>query len=273
MLKKLRKFLQFEAIQPLVYLVNKPAGFSSFTIVDIFKKILDDKVGHAGTLDPLASGELLLLTGHTTKLTNTFITKPKQYQAIFVIGLHSDSYDLETPITLFEQYSTLNINTKIISKILTILKTPKPIKVSGYSAIKQAGTPLYLSKKSVYKEMTILNYKIISAQILNKDGVIKKILKLTSKIENNKILYFKISKEFDIKPRSQQIKLFENLLLKMNQNINILKNSTNVKDLFVIKTNLKVTKGTYVRSIAQELEKHLNIPTITLSIKRINSYK
>ncbi len=273
MLKNLKNFLQFKAIHPLIFLVNKPIGFSSFTIVDIFQKILNDKVGHAGTLDPLATGELLLLAGHTTKLTDKFITRPKQYQATFIIGLHTDSYDLETPIVRLKQYDTSKINKILISKTLKLLKKPKLIKITGYSAIKRNGTPLYLNKKGTYKEMAIQNYKIISTKIVNKDNVIKKISELASIIASNKALYLEISKTYNIKPRKQQLNLFNNLLLKLNQNINTLKMSKDVQELFILKAKLRVTKGTYIRSIAQQLEKYVKIPTTTLLINRINTYK
>ena len=86
--------------------VYKPKGMTSFEVVRIVRHELKqrwntgrrEKVGHAGTLDPLAEGLLILLTGSKTKTMNEFLKLDKEYHATFRLGVTSKSYDLETEV-------------------------------------------------------------------------------------------------------------------------------------------------------------------------------
>ncbi len=80
-----------------VLLVDKPLNWTSFDVVKKLKNALDlKKVGHAGTLDPLATGLLILCTGKKTKEIEKFQRLPKEYAGTMVIGQTTPSYDLET---------------------------------------------------------------------------------------------------------------------------------------------------------------------------------
>jgi tRNA pseudouridine55 synthase len=76
-----------------IVLVDKPVGFSSFQIVRLFKK-RHAKVGHAGTLDPCASGLLIILIGLATRRFTALQTLAKEYHGEMVLGLSTDSYDI-----------------------------------------------------------------------------------------------------------------------------------------------------------------------------------
>jgi tRNA pseudouridine55 synthase len=79
--------------------VDKPVGVSSRHVVDVVARALGMKaVGHAGTLDPLASGVVVVCVGHATKLVDYLHGLPKHYAAMFLLGRSSPSDDLETPI-------------------------------------------------------------------------------------------------------------------------------------------------------------------------------
>jgi len=80
-----------------IILVDKPLFWTSFAVVGYYKHLLKPiKVGHAGTLDPLATGLLLLCTGKKTKEISTIQQMPKVYTGRFILGYTSASYDLET---------------------------------------------------------------------------------------------------------------------------------------------------------------------------------
>ena len=86
-----------------VIAVNKPSGVSSRRVVDAVAKALGMKtVGHAGTLDPLATGVVVVCVGHATKLVDYVHDLPKFYAASFLFGRSSPSDDLETPIEVEE---------------------------------------------------------------------------------------------------------------------------------------------------------------------------
>jgi tRNA pseudouridine55 synthase len=83
-----------------VLAVDKPAGVTSRRVVDAVAKALGTKaVGHAGTLDPLAMGVVVVCIGHATKLVDFVHQLPKHYAATFLLGRSSPSDDLETPVT------------------------------------------------------------------------------------------------------------------------------------------------------------------------------
>ncbi|MHB8897382.1 MAG: tRNA pseudouridine(55) synthase TruB [Thermoguttaceae bacterium] len=81
--------------------LNKPAGVTSRDVVNAVQRLAgrQAKVGHAGTLDPLASGVLVAAVGPATRLIEYVQQLSKSYQAGFLLGCHSDSEDLESPVT------------------------------------------------------------------------------------------------------------------------------------------------------------------------------
>jgi tRNA pseudouridine55 synthase len=79
--------------------IDKPSGVSSRQVVDRVARALGMKaVGHAGTLDPLAAGVVVVCVGHATKLVDFIHQLPKRYEAVFLLGRSSPSDDLETPV-------------------------------------------------------------------------------------------------------------------------------------------------------------------------------
>ena len=91
-----------------VFLVNKPLRMTSFFVVDRIKRAIwisskqKIKIGHAGTLDPLASGLLILCTGKMTKKIDDYQAREKHYTGHFTLGASTPSYDLETEVIPFE---------------------------------------------------------------------------------------------------------------------------------------------------------------------------
>lgn len=86
---------QFTGVIP----VDKPAGVTSRRVVDAVARAIGmSAVGHAGTLDPLAAGVVVVCVGHATKLVDYLHQQPKRYEAVFRLGCHSPSDDLETPV-------------------------------------------------------------------------------------------------------------------------------------------------------------------------------
>lgn len=129
-------------------LINKPLRWTSFDIVKKIRNTLRTalqlkkiKVGHAGTLDPLADGLLIVCTGKFTKRINEFQAQEKEYTAEFTLGATTPSFDLETEVNETFDYNHITedmLKTTAESLTGNILQTP-PI----YSAIKQDGKRLY----------------------------------------------------------------------------------------------------------------------------------
>jgi tRNA pseudouridine55 synthase len=101
----------------LVIPIYKPRGVSSFEVVrEVRNELRVKKVGHSGTLDPLAEGLLIILTGKKTKLMSEFLKLDKEYLATFRLGVTSRSYDLETEVV--EQTSNIDFSESRIREVL-----------------------------------------------------------------------------------------------------------------------------------------------------------
>lgn len=125
-----------------IIFIDKPSGWTSFKVVHVIRKITGaKKVGHAGTLDPLATGLLILCTGKKTKEITKFQNGEKTYSGIITLGKKTPSMDLETEI--IEEKSVKGIIKEDIEEVRNsflgeILQIP-PM----YSALKVGGKTLY----------------------------------------------------------------------------------------------------------------------------------
>jgi tRNA pseudouridine55 synthase len=160
-----------------VLLIDKPLRWTSFDVVSKVRIAMKHKygkrhkVGHAGTLDPLASGLLILCTGAFTKKINEFQDMEKEYTGVFFLGATRPSYDKETEID--ETFSTSNVTEDLIHKatkqfIGEINQIP-PV----YSAIKIDGKRAYESARKgkeiemVSRKVTISSFEITKIEMPN----------------------------------------------------------------------------------------------------------
>lgn len=92
-----------------VLLINKPLEWTSFDVVRKIRGMIRiKKVGHAGTLDPLATGMLILCTGKFTKRINEYMSQEKEYTGTFVLGATTPTYDLESEPQHAGDYSSVS---------------------------------------------------------------------------------------------------------------------------------------------------------------------
>jgi tRNA pseudouridine55 synthase len=124
-----------------VLLIDKPQDWTSFDVVNKIRYAVKAKTGHAGTLDPMATGLLILCTGKSTKLIEGYMAQEKEYTGTITFGASTPSYDAETEIDERFNLETLTPE-KVIeaaSKFVGELDQLPPI----YSAIKKNGKKLY----------------------------------------------------------------------------------------------------------------------------------
>lgn len=153
-----------------VLLIDKPLEWTSFDVVRKIRNLIKiKKVGHAGTLDPLATGLLIVCTGKFTKRINEFMAQEKEYSGTITLGAITPTYDLESAPENFK--STEGITHDLIQSTTRkfsgeILQTP-PI----HSAIKQKGKPVYLmARKGIDvilepRKITIKKFEITSIEM------------------------------------------------------------------------------------------------------------
>ncbi len=151
-----------------VLLINKPLQWTSFDVVKKVRNLINiKKVGHAGTLDPLATGLLIICTGKFTKKINEYMAQEKEYSGTFTLGATTPTYDLESEPEHFR--STENISEEEIIAttrkfIGEILQTPP-----AHSAIKVDGKRVYeLARKGE-------EVKLEPRKIFIKEFIIEKI--------------------------------------------------------------------------------------------------
>ena len=142
-----------------VLLIDKPLNWTSFQVVNKLRweirqrfNIKKIKVGHAGTLDPLATGLLIICTGKQTKEIHTYQGQIKEYTGTFTIGATTPSYDLETDID--KTYSTEHITTALLQETTKQFIGDIQQKPPIFSAIKKEGKRLYeLARKGETTEI------------------------------------------------------------------------------------------------------------------------
>lgn len=186
-----------------VLLIDKPLNWTSFQVVNKLRweirqafKIKKIKVGHAGTLDPLATGLLVICTGKMTKQIDTFQGQIKEYTGTLVLGSTTPSFDLETEIN--QTFPTNHITEAVIHNTTTQFTGETQQFPPVFSALKKDGKRLYE--------------------------------------------YARAGEAVEIKPRTVHISEFE---------------ITNISDLN-IDFRVVCSKGTYIRSLANDFGKALN---------------
>lgn len=194
-----------------IILINKPKGVTSHDIVYKVKKLLNEKVGHTGTLDPNATGVLPLLVGRGTKLSKYLMNHDKTYIVTLKLGEKTDTADSEGKVIekkevskeVFSKEKLLQTFSNFTGKIL---QTP-PI----YSAIKVNGKKLYE--------------------------------------------YARKGQEVEIKPR--EIEIYKISLIEINQIAN------------TIEFEVSCSKGTYIRSLCEDIAKELNTVGYMNELRRV----
>jgi len=156
-----------EYAQGKLILMDKPLKWTSFDVVKKIRVLTGiSKVGHAGTLDPLATGLLIVCTGKFTKKINEYMAQEKEYTGTITLGANTPTFDLESEPVNFQDYA--HINDEMIREATkkftgTIEQIPP-----AHSAIKKEGRPAYkLARKGIEVKMEPRKVTIYSFEITN----------------------------------------------------------------------------------------------------------
>ncbi len=156
----------------LVLPFDKPYGWTSFDLVNLVRKkfcqytgLKKLKVGHAGTLDPLATGLLILCTGRATKRIESIQAMVKEYEAEITLGATTPSFDLETDID--HTYTIEHINHSLLEEKIQLFKGKIKQIPPVYSAKKIEGTRAYeFARVGVVKNMRAVDIEIYDIEIV-----------------------------------------------------------------------------------------------------------
>jgi len=199
-----------------ILLIDKPRGITSFDVIRRLRFLSGAKkgeprwkMGHAGTLDPMASGLMIIAYDKSTKKLNEFLKLPKIYEAEILLGVKTNTGDLEGQII---ETASANATMDELKLALKSLIGTHDFLVPAYSAIKQSGEALY--KKARRGEKIVLPKKAMT---------VKKI---------------------------------------------ILKNFEQQGEYQVVRADFEVGSGTYIRTLAEEIGRKLNLPATLQALRR-----
>lgn len=216
-------------------IIDKPLGWTSQDVVNKIRRIYKTKqVGHTGTLDPLASGVLVILIGNACKLSDYFVKGEKEYIASVTLGIKTPTLDLESEI-IEENNPSLTIEeiTKACKSFLGESEQTPPLT----SAIKVNGIPLYdFAHKGLDYTVPKRKINIYDINILECSHKDIKI----SKLENS-------NRNININP----------IYLKYNH--------------LTVKIKIKCSHGTYIRAFARDLGEKLNTFGTLTGLERISN--
>ncbi|MCK5592108.1 MAG: tRNA pseudouridine(55) synthase TruB [Candidatus Pacebacteria bacterium] len=196
---------------PKLILIDKPKGITSFDVIRILRKQLDiKKMGHAGTLDPLATGLLLVGVGSGTKKLHNLVGLPKTYYVEILLGRKTTTGDMEGDIVEEKEVGELKeeILRSVLQKLIGTLKLPVPV----YSAVKRGGVPLY--KKARQGEKVIAPVR--------------------------------------------EMKVFDVRLIQHEKD----------EKGYIVAVEMDVASGVYVRSVAEEFGRILDVPATVKELRR-----
>lgn len=161
-----------------VLLIDKPLEWTSFAVVSKIRHLIRiKKVGHAGTLDPLATGLLIVCTGKFTKRINEFMAQEKEYTGTFTLGATTPTYDLESEPVHFKSFEHLTeeqlhkATLPFTGEIMQVPPAHSAIKVDGKRVyelarqgkeVKLEPRKLFIKEFSITKvEMPVVHFKVV----------------------------------------------------------------------------------------------------------------
>lgn len=161
-----------------ILVVNKPIGYTSRDVVNIVAKTLNTKkVGHTGTLDPMASGVLVVCVGKALKLCEILTDHDKDYIAGVTLGIETDTLDMEGNVLSTE---SVDIESQTIIDVVTSFKGSYMQEVPKFSAVKINGKKLYeYARNNIDVKLPSRNVNIFNIQVV--DNIVYK----NEKIEFN----------------------------------------------------------------------------------------
>lgn len=201
---------------PDLLLIDKPAGITSFDVIRRLRNQLNiKKMGHAGTLDPAATGLLIIGVGPGTKQLDDFLKLDKEYLAEVLLGVHTDSGDLDGRV--LEETSVPEFSDTKLEEAVSNIVGKNVLPVSAYSAIKKGGVPMYKLAREAARQ----------------------------------------GREVTTTPKREMVVHSAELLGVGSED-----------DHYVLTIRFFVESGTYIRSLAEEIGRQLDVPATLKSLRR-----
>lgn len=248
-----------------ILLLNKKKWITSHDLVDeVRKKFETRKVGHAGTLDPFATGLVIILIGKATKQSVDFLTLGKEYNATVLFGASTNTGDVEGEIQNIS--SSFNLSKDKLEDVIKSLEPSYIQYVPVFSSVKIQGKKLRKLAHAADK-FEIVDLKPDGKEVIfyNEDGSIRDKINLPKKLVT-------------IKTSVNSLRKVEVNELKSHFNSSNSKNYSKLKqgkDFYIADITVDCSKGTYIRQLAVDIGVKLGIPSMLVELERtrIGEYK
>jgi tRNA pseudouridine55 synthase len=239
-----------------ILLVDKPKGITSFDVIRRLRvKLGIRKMGHAGTLDPLASGLMIIGINDGTKKMTDFLKLPKTYVADILLGKKSETGDMEGKIV--EEKSTEGITDDMIQKVVANFVGKHNLAVPMYSAIKVGGRPLYSIARKVEEGKTLTEKET------NAVPPVKEMEVISIKLIESK-------REPSLEGGCTSVRVFgEDTECGDSETFRtgVQPQSGDESGVKLI-VEMRVSSGSYIRTLAEELGNRLGVPAMLTDLRR-----
>jgi tRNA pseudouridine55 synthase len=216
-------------LEDTIISVDKPYGWTSFDVVNLIKNRFRLKVGHAGTLDPLATGLLLVCSGKKTKSIDQLQAMPKEYEGVICLGAFRPSFDKETPVTQYADPTKIT-DAEIHAAAKAMIGKQEQV-APLFSAKKVNGQPVYLlAREGKEMELKANTIEILSFEVLE----ISPRNLLPDEEKGIKIAQFKA--------KATSAETAEEGAIQ-----------NDAQALIDVRFRIRCSKGTYIRSIARDI--------------------
>lgn len=268
---RLFTWMQQQEIAPGLLSVYKPYGISSTVVTELYKRGTHEKVGHGGTLDPLAEGLMLLGVGKGTKLLSKYLTATKKYVATIVLGATTESLDLELPLSL---PGCSDITETSLRSVVSELESPYEQVVPSFSAAKIGGKSSYdLARKGqevVEKRIVtqLLTAELANYQQMSAAQFATYLSDRLAEMQQNFKEFTEVAAEISFYTNKSAY-LLEKWQKNFEENIELLQKSNAA--FYQFDLTVTVPKGTYIRSVAVDIANRLGTIGVLTKLVRINA--
>lgn len=253
--------------------IYKPYGIPSTALTELYKRVTKLKVGHGGTLDPLAEGAMLLGIGPGTKLLTKYLESEKRYRAVILVGATTASGDLELPLQVSP--TEITVPEGAIQVIMRELGKGFTQELPALNASKQNGKTAYsLVRDGKPTEKRFIETKLLEWKIFEEKLLTTSELLTILETKNNDLI--KAFEKFD--DISQVVgypaRKYRFMLEKWQNSLNssrIELEKFSDRTFLYIDVEVFVPKGTYIRSLSTDIASRLGSVGMLLSLVRLSA--
>lgn len=255
-----------------IILINKPKGCTSHDVVNKIKHLVNEKVGHTGTLDPNATGLLPILIGQGTKLSYYLINHDKEYKVTLKLGIKTDTADSEGNVIEEQNVDSSILNIENIENTLKAFMGKQEQVPPMYSAIKVNGKKLYeYARKNIEVEVEPRKIEIYGIE-LNQIDVDEKIIKFT--VSCSKGTYIRSLCE-DIAKKMGTIGYMKELnrtkvgIFNIEESLKIEELENNIKDKNYLEKHIISVEDLFIKLNGENNKITLNTKKLTLFLNGV----